>query len=214
MTRTSPVKVTIVDDDHITRTLMSSVLQINGFAVDLCANAAEALRSLDRFQPAAVILDLDLGDGPSGLDVLRVLRARYPGIPAVVVTNHRSPLLIDPEGGTVPPDVPYLIKDELTSAELIVRVLRSVMDGTYVARIHNHEGDLPSITPTQASLLKQLALGLTNEEIAELRETSVRAVDRLVRRTFEALGIEAATSSAARVQAVKMYFNSGVVVRQ
>lgn len=205
----------MVDDDHVTRTLMSSVLQMNGFAVDLCSNAAEALRSLERFKPDAVILDLDLGSGPSGLDVLKVLRNRRESIPAMVVSNHRSPLLIDPETDGIPADVPYLIKNELTSAELIVRVLHSIIDGTYVPKIENHEGDdLPVITRAQAALLKELAQGLSNEEIAQIRQTSVRAVDRLVQRTLEALEISAPTGSAGRVQAVKLYFNSGVVVRQ
>lgn len=203
----------MVEDDHVTRTLLSSVLQVNGFATDLCASVTEATASLNRFHPDIVLMDLHLGDGPSGLDLLWMLRREYPQIPAVVVSNHRSPILVDPESGEIPLDVPYLIKDELTSAEAVVRVIRAVLDGEYVPTERPQPPDLPSITRTQAALLRQIAMGMSNEEIAAARNTSVRAVDKVIKRTMESLGINADSSSASRVQAVKQYFNSGIVVR-
>lgn len=213
MSTIPPLKVTVLEDDHVTRTLLSSVLQVNGFATDLCCDVNEAMVSLRRFQPDAVLLDLHLGDGPSGIDFLWALRQDHPEIPAVLLSNHRSPFLIDPETGEVPLDVPYLIKDELTSAESVVRVVRSVLDGTYVPEPRASREELPSITRTQADLLRQIAQGMSNEEIAAARNTSVRAVDRVIKRTLEVIGVDADSSSARRVLAVKKYFSSGIEVR-
>ena len=50
--------------------------------------------SMDSFKPDAIVVDLDLGPGPTGLDVVRAL-ARMVTEPAVIPSNHRSPIMVE-----------------------------------------------------------------------------------------------------------------------
>ena len=61
--------VTVVEDNDLMRSLLATVLESAGFQVSTAANASDARRVIASVDPDAVVLDIDLGDGPNGLDV-------------------------------------------------------------------------------------------------------------------------------------------------
>jgi CheY-like chemotaxis protein len=71
-----PVRALIVDDEPVSRFWMGSCLASEGISFDEAANADAALRALARQPYDFVLLDLALGEGASGLDVLGAVRAR------------------------------------------------------------------------------------------------------------------------------------------
>ena len=82
--------VAIVDDEEavlraLTRLLLASGLEAEGFPSGAAFFEASALR-----RPDCVLLDLHMR-GMGGLEVLRELRIRNPGLPAVVLTAHDDP---------------------------------------------------------------------------------------------------------------------------
>jgi DNA-binding NtrC family response regulator len=76
--------VAVVDDDAGMRKLLTAMLAEAGFASAEFDEGGEALAGIDE-RAAAVCLDLGLEDIP-GVEVLRLLRARLPDVPVVVVT--------------------------------------------------------------------------------------------------------------------------------
>ena len=56
-------RILLVEDEPITRELLTNVLVGEGYAIDVAATVAEAMRLLDRFQYALVISDWRLPDG-------------------------------------------------------------------------------------------------------------------------------------------------------
>lgn len=205
-------RVTLVDDDNTTGALMSSAFQLHGFAVDRCSSAAQALLSMDSFKPDAIVVDLDLGPGPTGLDVVRAARAHGDGIPAVILSNHRSPIMVESSFQGLPEGVPYLVKDDLVSAEAIIRVVESLIAGRPLETEVLEPAGVLRVSRTQAALLHQMAQGMTNAQIAEARGSTVRAVERLCARTYDALGIDPAAGPAARVRAVQLYQDGVILV--
>jgi DNA-binding NarL/FixJ family response regulator len=87
-----PTQVFIVDDSAPIRARLSEMLshlddvQIVGEA----ENARDAVAGILRTRPDSVLLDLNLY-GPTGMDVLRTVHERAPGIVFVVLTNHSEP---------------------------------------------------------------------------------------------------------------------------
>jgi DNA-binding NarL/FixJ family response regulator len=65
---------------------------------------------------------------------------------------------------------------------------------------------LAELSAKQLEVLKLIAEGLSNQQIADARQTSVRAVEGMVSRIFEALGIDVQDAGNSRVDAVKKYF--------
>ncbi len=81
--------ILVVDDDHDLRILARAVLERAGHRVIEAADAQEALRSVHRYRPDLVLLDL-LMPGQDGFYVLQALRqnTEFPGLPVVVLTAY------------------------------------------------------------------------------------------------------------------------------
>ena len=64
---------------------------------------------------------------------------------------------------------------------------------------------MASLSRTQISVLRLVALGMTNQQIAEARGTSTRAVHSVIGRALDAIGVEGAEEGSARVVAARSF---------
>jgi DNA-binding NtrC family response regulator len=86
----SAPRVLVVEDEAGIRLALAGLLRREGYEVVQCENGADALAQLESGEFDFVLTDLALGDGPSGLDVLRRTRERQPDTPIVMITAHGS----------------------------------------------------------------------------------------------------------------------------
>jgi two-component system response regulator AtoC len=77
--------ILIVDDDPGFRALMQTILQGEGYTVDVAGSVAEALSATDRKSYHLAICDLKLPDG-SGIDILRHWKQEMPELPVIMIT--------------------------------------------------------------------------------------------------------------------------------
>jgi DNA-binding NarL/FixJ family response regulator len=61
------------------------------------------------------------------------------------------------------------------------------------------------LTPAQFELLRLIAMGYSNDQIAQERGVTLRSVESLVNRLFVALGLSSDARSNARVKAAMLY---------
>jgi CheY-like chemotaxis protein len=83
----------LVDDDRSVRQAFTWALQDLNCLVVAAADLADALAQMARmeFTPDAVIADFHLGDGVSGIEVIRLLRSLFNAdLPAVMITADDS----------------------------------------------------------------------------------------------------------------------------
>jgi DNA-binding response OmpR family regulator len=92
----------IVDDDAVVRRALGGVLRVHGFTTVDAATVATAKAAIDRPPVAAVVLDLTLEHGESGLDFLAWLREH----PA----HRRTPVLLLTGRPTLDEEDPELIR--------------------------------------------------------------------------------------------------------
>lgn len=203
-----PVRVLVVEDDPFERSVVCGLVEGFGFDVRSAANGAEAFATAQRFVPSCIVLDLDLGGRPTGLEVLSVLRLQFPGLTAVILTAHRSPYLVQTDP-VLPGDCEYLVKSQLHSTQELRRAIERALRRE--PPIRPAPPAEPNLTRSQAEVLRLLALGASNEEIATIRRTSKRSVELVIQRIYRRLGVD--DSSNPRVQATRMYLQSGVAVR-
>lgn len=201
-------RILVIEDDPFERSLVTGLIEGFGFEVRAAANGAQAFATAGDFVPNCVVLDLDLGSRPTGLEVLTVLRRQFPWLRAVVLTAHRSPYLVQTDP-VLPKDCEYLVKSQVATA----RELRQAIE-----RALQHEpprrpaaSTAPTVTRSQAEVLRLLAGGASNEEIARIRHSSKRSVELVVQRIYRRLGVEDCANP--RVQVTRMYLHSGVAVR-
>lgn len=90
--------VLIVDDDLEFSQTLKEVLQSNGYRVNTEKDPAKVLSHMEQEYQLLVILDLKVGNA-DGLDVLKRVRARYPGKPVVLVTGEQDKMSVAIEKG-------------------------------------------------------------------------------------------------------------------
>ena len=205
------LKIVILEDDVFGGGLLAELLTEGGHEVALHRDIAAAVQSIARLRPDVAVVDLDLGDGPSGLEVVGVIKDRFPGTRCVILTAHRSPALVDPHSAHVVGDCTYIVKVDHCASE-IVGLIESAA-GPMEMSASQPQLSVSELTPEQASLLAQLAQGLSVKAIAAQRGTSLRSVYALMDRLFRSLGISTVDGIDPRAKAVELYRKSAVAIR-
>lgn len=208
------LKVLVVDDDIFIKNLISELICKLGYKCNTVTNVNDALIAIDDFTPNLVITELYLGKGPSGLNLINKIALNYPEINVIVLTNHRSPLLVDTNFKEFPTKINYVLKSEFSSSNTIENLLHNVLNKKSVGNGKlNSKNEGIFISKTQAELLRLIVQGLSNQAIAEKRGTTLRAVEALINRTYEALNLHESESKNLRVEAVKMWKSSLINVK-
>jgi PAS domain S-box-containing protein len=91
-------RILVLDDEKILLDLLGTMLERAGYEPLLAAGCDEALRLLEREPaPLAAVIDLTLPGEASGVDCLKRLRRRRPGLPALVASGYANdPVLARP----------------------------------------------------------------------------------------------------------------------
>ena len=75
----------IVDDDESIRWVLEKALARENLATKSFANARDAIAALEFETPQVLVSDIRM-PGESGLDLLQRVKARYPGLPVIIIT--------------------------------------------------------------------------------------------------------------------------------
>ena len=197
--------VLLVEDEAMSRTLLAGVLEAAGFDVVAVASADEAIEEFTAVDPDALITDIDLGSGATGLDLVVSLSGRNPHLPVVVLSNYAitpdyaNPLLAK---------AAYLRKKDLRDTDVLMEALDAVLreqEPIEQAR-PQRTGRLAGLTTAQVHVLRMIAEGMSNQEIADRRRCTLRAAENMVQRTFTALGLGTDPRVNTRVAAARIYF--------
>jgi DNA-binding NarL/FixJ family response regulator len=156
-----------------------------------------------------MVIDIELGPGPDGFDLAAAVIAESPELAVVFLTNLPDPRLVGKDTKSIPKNAAYLRKSNLVDANELVAALNAVLQNetSQLAR-HDLDANRPfaGLSAKQLEVLKQIAEGLSNQQIADARGTSVRAVEGIISRVFEALNIDVQSEGNSRVDAVKKFF--------
>lgn len=190
-----PVKVLIADDHPLFRTAMCHALggmqDINITESSTFPETLSQLESDDAIE--LVFLDLTM-PGNEGLNGLSTIHARYPDILVVVVTAQESPAIVQKAlalgaSGFIP---------KSASVESIVEAVETVLEGdTWVPEALNvdmSDSDefsirLRQLTPHQLKVLRMVADGLLNKQIAYELAISESTVKQHVSAVLKKLGV-------------------------
>jgi DNA-binding NarL/FixJ family response regulator len=216
------IKVCIVDDNAgIRADLEDKILQTDGLKLEgSFENILEAQVLIPLMKPDVVLIDIQLGNGESGIDCIRKLKPEYPEILFMICTSFDDDerifesLCAGASG--------YMLK-RTSSTELIRAIYEMVQGGVpmsgLIARkvvsvfqvndsggygwnpLHAKKGkSLPVLTNRENEILHLLASGLLYKEIAGNLFISAETVRKHVNHIYEKLRV------GNRVEAINKYF--------
>lgn len=182
-------RVLVVEDDDFTRTMLAGALAHSGMTVVAAVPGARAaMDALLGSDVDCAVLDLDLGPGPTGIDLAHGLRQRLPHVGVVILTSFSDPRLLSGSLKDLPDGSAFVVKQALADMALLVEAIDAAvaLRGTGVPASPAHD-----LTDAQIETLRLLAGGLTNAEIARVRVVTEKSVEQAIARTAKRLDIDA-----------------------
>ena len=136
-------KALIVEDEPLVASLISNALIQAGFESRQAHSVASALAELKRFDPDLVLLDINLGDGPSGIDLAHYLRRERPDVSVLILTKNPDARTAAAGNSGVPAGCGFLRKESvgdidylLECIEQVLKTMRSSSDKTSIRIVH------------------------------------------------------------------------------
>ncbi len=213
------IRVVIADDQRVVRDGLTMLVGlIDGVeVVGAAADGVEAMELADRERPDVVLMDLRMPN-MEGAEATRNIREALPGTQVLVLTTYADDEFLFPalQAGARG----YLTKDasaeeiELAIRALVAgqthldpavqqRLLSAVLDSQPQAA--GEQRDSPDdLTPREVEVLKLIAAGLSNAEIADALVVSAATVKTHVNRIFYKTG------ARDRAQAVRYAYQHGI----
>ena len=215
---TNPISILIVDDHEVVRNGIRAYLEtLPEFkVVGEAVSGEEALSLVTEYIPDVVLLDLIM-PGMDGVETTRRIKQISPRTQVVVLTSYHEDAHIFPalKAGAIS----YILKD--MKMEKLVDVLRRAMQGEVTlhprvaARVlqnirGENSGEQPlftELTDRELDVLKLIANGLTNSQIAEKLVISENTVKGHVSNILSKLHL------ADRTQVAVYAWQQGIVQR-
>jgi two-component system, LuxR family, response regulator FixJ len=198
----NPALIYLVDDDAPVRDALGLLLRTVGYRVSTHASAASLLETVNDTMHACVIVDIRLV-GASGLSLASQLRAREVRLPLIFISAHAD----------VPSTVQAfklgaidLLQKPIHEQSLIDAVERALASDASSKAVARHESEraarLHRLTEREFGVLRGIAQGNTNRELANLWGVSTRTVESHRASMFDKLEVRHVLELAPYVQHV------------
>ena len=199
MTQSGPIRVLSVDDHPLLREGIAAVIdsQSDMQMVAQGATAQEAIRLFREHRPDVLLLDLRLPD-LSGIDALSAIIAEFPSARVVMLTTFEGD--VEVQRSLAAGARGYLLKNtppaELLDAVRQVHAGRKRIPAAIAAQIAEHLAD-EQLTGREVDVLRHVAGGNRNKDIAELLSISEETVKVHVKHIMAKLGASDRTGAVA-----------------
>lgn len=196
------MKLFLVDDHPVVRAGIAALIsgEDDMEIVGEAANTDDAVRGIALREPDVVLMDLQLGDGPDGVEATKRVRALAKAPQVLVLTTYETDAdivrAID-AGATG-----YVLKacppDELFQAIRAAARGESALSPKVAARMMRRMRDPgPALTSREIEILELLAKGAGNKEIAKALFITEATVKTHLNHVYGKLGVDTRTAAVS-----------------
>lgn len=198
-------RVLIVDDHEVIR--MGLRVLFENTEIEIAAEAStasEALEAIGTTNPDVVLLDIRM-EGGDGLNALGRLKLDHPDLPVILFSAYDNPTYI--ARAVALGASGYVLKS--APPERLLEALRTALNGESAwtrEELRRVTGALATprlsqdievpLTQRESEVLRQMALGLTNKEIAKMLGISYETVKEHVQHILRKIGVTDRTQAA------------------
>ena len=192
------IRVLVVDDHPLVREGITRQIELESdmTLVAEASNGREAIQQFREHRPDITLMDLQMPE-MGGLDALIAIRNEFPGARILVLTTYKGDVQIMRalQAGARGYLLKNSLNEELMGAIRAVHAGRKAMSAEASVEIAEHATDDP-LTPAELRVLRLIAEGKANKEIAAQLSVSEETVKGQVRNILSKLGANDRTHAA------------------
>jgi two-component system, NarL family, response regulator LiaR len=204
------ISIVLVDDHQVVTHSLKAYLESFGDlkVVGMAATGEELLARLDEWRPQVILQDLLLPGGMDGIEATRRVLERRPEVAVVALTASTDEARM--VGVLRAGALGYVRKD--AAPETLLAAVRAVARGrTYIdpsvgRELFRAPASAEVLTAREVEVLRHVALGLSNKEIAAALSVTEETVKTHVTHVLAKLGVD------NRAQAIVQALKRGIVV--
>ena len=209
-----PLRVVVADDHRFTAHSIGDALERRGYVVLARVHTAgDAVKTTLELQPDVLVIDLDLGPGPTGIDVAVVVRSRLKKIGVVLLTGYEDPRLLSTGLPELPPACVYLVKQKLEDTKEVADAVAHAKTLITVGQSLGRPTPRVTLTDAQIDILRMVASGLNNQAIATSLSMTLAGVEKAIHRLVKKLDIDSTGDTNTRVELTHRYLDMVGYVR-
>jgi two-component system response regulator NreC len=183
-----PIRILIVDDHGVLRAGLRALLSAEPdlVVVGEAVHGLEALKIVDKLNPDIILLDLSM-PGPSGIEVTKELKQRLPNLRILILTVHEDETFLQEaiRAGASGYILKRAVESELIDAiravsrgevyvhPAMTRALLNILAPSPATQESSNE----PLTPREIEVLRLIAQGHTNRQMADILSISIRTVE-------------------------------------
>jgi len=203
----SPIRILTVDDHQLIRVGIATLLmpEPDMKLVGEANNGRDAIAKFSELRPDVTLMDLQMPE-MSGFDAILAIRNQFPGARIIVLTTYTGD--VQAQRAIKAGAQAYLLKNllhkELLSTIRAVHAGRKAISPDIAARVAEHSGD-EGLTPKEIEVLRLIAAGNANKEIAAQLSVTEETVKSRVKNILDKL------SANDRTHAVTIGLKRGII---
>jgi len=201
-------RVFLLDDHELVRRGVRDLVSAEDdiIVVGEAGTGEEALQRIPATQPDVAVLDVRLGDDPSGMtgvEVCREVRSSHPEVACVMLTSFADD---DALFASIMAGAAGYVLKQIRGSELVDAIRRvaagdSLLDPAVISRVLERlrtpvADPLAALTPQERRILDLITEGMTNRQIGEDMFLAEKTVKNYVSHLLAKLGMERRTEAA------------------
>jgi DNA-binding NarL/FixJ family response regulator len=213
------VRIVLGEDLTLLRDGLIRIFTAYGIDVVAVDSGPELLQAMVTHRPDVAVVDVRLPPTftNEGLKAAIEARARVPGLPVLVLSQHVEQLYARELLSSGTRGLGYLLKDRVSDVPRFIEAVRTVahggtaIDPEVVSQLlarHARDELLGRLTPRESEVLALIAEGRTNAGIAAQLVVTEKAVSKHINNIFAKLDLNPADEGNRRVLAVLTYLNA------
>jgi DNA-binding NarL/FixJ family response regulator len=207
MSNPAPIRILVVDDHQLIRVGINTLIfpEADMKVVGEASNGREAVAKYRECRPDITLMDLQMPE-MGGFDAIVAIRGEFPDARIIVLTTYTGDMQAQRamKAGAQGYVLKNLLHKELLQTIRTVHGGRKAMAAEVAAGVAEHTGE-EGLTPKEVDVLRLIAAGNANKEIAAQLDVSEETVKSRVKNILDKLGAN------DRTHAVTIALKRGII---